>query len=162
MCRNIRTLFNFDPPVTPEEIRAASLQFVRKIRSFNKPSKANEIAFQSAVDEVAAAAARLVHSLETSAPPKRREEEAAKARARSLARFANENPPTEILSPSRAYPARVADRKRFRKSCADFSSGLRRERITSRLRCSGSASTILIARRFAPFSSRVSPTRAHK
>ena len=89
MCRNIRTLFNFDPPVTPEEIRAASLQFVRKISGFNKPSKANEPAFQSAVDEVAAAAARLVHSLETSAPPKRREEEAAKARARNLARFAN-------------------------------------------------------------------------
>jgi hypothetical protein len=89
MCRNIRTLFNFDPPVTPEEIRAASLQFVRKISGFNKPSKANEPAFQSAVDEVAAAAARLVYSLETSAPPKRREEEAAKARARNLARFAN-------------------------------------------------------------------------
>ena len=89
MCRNIRTLFNFDPPVTPEEIRAASLQFVRKISGFNKPSKANESAFQSAVDEVAAAATRLVHSLETSAPPKSREEEAAKARARNLARFAN-------------------------------------------------------------------------
>ena len=89
MCRNIRTLFNFDPPVTPEEIRAASLQFVRKISGFNKPSKANEAAFQSAVDEVAAAAAHLVHSLETSAPPKRRKEEAAKARARNLARFAN-------------------------------------------------------------------------
>jgi hypothetical protein len=89
MCRNIRTLFNFDPPVTPEEIRAASLQFVRKISGFNKPSKANEPAFQSAVDEVAAAAARLVYSLETSAPPKHREEEAAKARARNLARFAN-------------------------------------------------------------------------
>jgi hypothetical protein len=89
MCRNIRTLFNFDPPVTPEEIRAASLQFVRKISGFNKPSKANETAFLSAVDEITAVAARLVHSLETSAPPKSREEEAAKARARNLARFAN-------------------------------------------------------------------------
>jgi hypothetical protein len=89
MCRNIRTLFNFDPPVTPEEIRAASLQFVRKISGFNKPSKANENSFLSAVDEITAAAARLVHSLETTAPPKCREEEAAKARARNLARFSN-------------------------------------------------------------------------
>jgi hypothetical protein len=89
MCRNIRTLFNFDPPVTPEEIRAASLQFVRKISGFNKPSKANENSFLSAVDEIAAVAARLVHSLETTAPPKHREEEAAKARARNLARFSN-------------------------------------------------------------------------
>ena len=89
MCRNIRTLFNFDPPVTPDEIRAASLQFVRKISGFNKPSKANENAFLSAVDEITAVAARLVHSLETTAPPKRREEEAAKARARNLVRFSN-------------------------------------------------------------------------
>jgi hypothetical protein len=89
MCRNIRTLFNFDPPVTQEEIRAASLQFVRKISGFNKPSKANETAFLSAVDEITAVATRLVHSLETSTPPKRREEEAAKARARNLARFAH-------------------------------------------------------------------------
>jgi hypothetical protein len=89
MCRNIRTLFNFDPPVTQEEIRAASLQFVRKISGFNKPSKANENSFLSAVDEITAVAARLVHSLETTAPPKRREEEAAKARARNLARFSN-------------------------------------------------------------------------
>jgi len=89
MCRNIRTLFNFDPPVTQEEIRAASLQFVRKISGFNKPSKANETAFLSAVDEITAVATRLVYSLETSTPPKRREEEAAKARARNLARFAN-------------------------------------------------------------------------
>jgi hypothetical protein len=89
MCRNIRTLFNFDPPVTQEEIRAASLQFVRKISGFNKPSKANETAFLSAVDEISAVATRLVHSLETSTPPKRRETEAAKARARNLARFAN-------------------------------------------------------------------------
>jgi hypothetical protein len=89
MCRNIRTLFNFDPPVTPEEIRAASLQFVRKISGFNKPSKANENSFLSAVEEITAVAARLVHSLETTAPPRRREEEAAKARARNLARFSN-------------------------------------------------------------------------
>jgi hypothetical protein len=89
MCRNIRTLFNFDPPVTSEEIRAASLQFVRKISGFNKPSQANEKSFLSAVDEIAAVAERLVHSLETTAPPKRREEEVAKARARSLARFSN-------------------------------------------------------------------------
>jgi hypothetical protein len=89
MCRNIRTLFNFDPPVTPEEIRAASLQFVRKISGFNKPSKANENSFLSAVDDITAVAARLVHSLETTAPPKRREEEAAKARARNQARFSN-------------------------------------------------------------------------
>jgi hypothetical protein len=89
MCRNIRTLFNFDPPVTPEEIRAASLQFVRKISGFNKPSKANENSFLSAVDEITAAAARLVHSLETTAPPKLREEQAAKARVRNLARFSN-------------------------------------------------------------------------
>jgi hypothetical protein len=89
MCRNIRTLFNFDPPVTPDEIRAASLQFVRKISGFNKPSKANDAAFSLAVDEIAAAAARLVHSLETSAPPRSREEEAAKAKARNLARFSN-------------------------------------------------------------------------
>ena len=89
MCRNIRTLFNFDPPVTPEEIRAASLQFVRKISGFNKPSKANEVSFLLAVDEITAAATRLVHSLETSAPPRSREEEAAKAKARNVARFSN-------------------------------------------------------------------------
>lgn len=87
MCRNIRNLFNFDPPVTEEEIRAASLQFVRKISGFNKPSKANEAAFHAAIDEVAAAAARLLFALETTAPPKNREEEAAKARARSAERF---------------------------------------------------------------------------
>jgi len=87
MCRNIKTLFNFDPPVNVDEIRAASLQFVRKITGFNKPSKANEAAFQAAVDEVAAISARLLHSLETTAPPKNREEEAAKARARAAARF---------------------------------------------------------------------------
>ena len=87
MCRNIRTLFNFDPPVTEDEIRAASLQFVRKISGFTKPAKANEAAFLAAVDEVAAVSARLLRSLETSAPPKNREEEAAKAKARAVQRF---------------------------------------------------------------------------
>ena len=87
MCRNIKTLFNFDPPVTEEEIRAASLQFVRKLSGFNKPSKANEAAFLSTVDEVAAVARKLLHSLETSAPPRNREEEAAKARAGATQRF---------------------------------------------------------------------------
>jgi hypothetical protein len=87
VCRNIKTLFHFDPPVTDEEIRAASLQFVRKISGFNKPSKANEAAFTAAVEEVAAASARLLASLETTAPARNREEEAAKARARSAARF---------------------------------------------------------------------------
>jgi hypothetical protein len=87
MCRNIKTLFNFDPPVTEEEIHAASLQFVRKLSGFNKPSKANEAAFLSAVDEVAAVAGRLLHSLATNAPPRNREEEAAKARARAAQRF---------------------------------------------------------------------------
>ena len=87
MCRNIKTLFNFDPPVTDEEVRVASLQFVRKITGFNKPSKANEAAFQAAIDEVAAISIRLLHSLETTAPPKNREEEAAKARARAAVRF---------------------------------------------------------------------------
>jgi hypothetical protein len=87
MCRNIRTLFNFDPPVTPEEIRAASLQFVRKISGFNKPSKANEAAFLTAVDEIASVSTRFIHSLETNAPPRNREEEAAKAKARAAQRF---------------------------------------------------------------------------
>jgi len=87
MCRNIKTLFNFDPPVTDEEIRAASLQFVRKISGFNKPSKANESAFLSAVDEVGAVSSRLLRSLETNATPRNREEEAAKARARAATRF---------------------------------------------------------------------------
>ena len=80
-------LFNFDPPVTDEEVRAASLQFVRKISGFNKPSKANEPSFLAAIDEVAAISARLLHSLETNAPPKNREEEAAKAKARAAERF---------------------------------------------------------------------------
>jgi hypothetical protein len=87
MCRNIKMLFNFEPPVTEDEIRAASLQFVRKISGFNKPSKANEAAFLAAVEEVSAASARLLGSLETQAPPRNREEEAAKARARGAARF---------------------------------------------------------------------------
>lgn len=87
MCRNIKMLFNFDPPVTPEEVRAASLQFVRKITGFNKPSKANETAFLAAIDEIAAASTRLLGSLETSAIPKNREEEAAKAKARTAERF---------------------------------------------------------------------------
>lgn len=87
MCRNIRTLFNFDPPVTPEEIRAASLQFVRKISGFTKPSLANEAAFLAAVDDITAVSARLIHSLETNAPPKNREEVAMRAKARAAARF---------------------------------------------------------------------------
>jgi hypothetical protein len=87
MCRNIRPLFNFDPPVTPEEIRAASLQFVRKISGFTKPSIANEAAFLAAVDDIAAISARLIHALETSAAPKNREQEAVKAKARAVARF---------------------------------------------------------------------------
>ena len=87
MCRNIKTLFNFDPPVTAQEVQAASLQFVRKISGFNKPSKANEAAFEAAVEEVAAVSSRLLRSLETTAPPKNREEEAAKARARAAERF---------------------------------------------------------------------------
>ncbi|MGI8771704.1 MAG: DUF2277 domain-containing protein [Acidobacteriaceae bacterium] len=87
MCRNIKMLFNFDPPVTDEEIRAASLQYVRKISGFNKPSKANEEAFLAAVDEVASISTRLLRSLETNAPPKSREEEAAKAKARGAEKF---------------------------------------------------------------------------
>ena len=87
MCRNIRTLFNFDPPATDEEIRAASLQFVRKLSGFNAPSRANEAAFNTAIEEVADVARRLIDSLETTAPPKSREEEAAKARARAAERF---------------------------------------------------------------------------
>ena len=87
MCRNIKNLFNFEPPVTEDEIRASSLQFVRKISGFTKPSKANEAAFLTAVDDVSATARRLLSSLETTAPPKDREEEAAKAKARAAARF---------------------------------------------------------------------------
>jgi hypothetical protein len=87
MCRSIKPLFNFDPPVTEPEIRAAALQFVRKISGFNKPSKANEHAFQSAVDQIAAISSDLLHSLETGAPPKNRQVEAAKARARGQQRY---------------------------------------------------------------------------
>jgi hypothetical protein len=87
MCRNIKSLFNFEPPATEEEIRAASLQFVRKVSGFNKPSKANEAAFLAAVDEIAAVTNTLLSSLETNTPPKDREEEAASARARSAQRF---------------------------------------------------------------------------
>ena len=87
MCRNIKTLFNFQPPVTEEEIRAASLQFVRKVSGFNKPSKANEAAFLVAVDDIAAISGNLLNSLETNAPPKNRAEEAVKAHARAAQRF---------------------------------------------------------------------------
>ena len=87
MCRNIRPLFNFDPPATPEEIRDASLQFVRKISGFSKPSKANEASFNLAVDEVTNASALLLRSLDTSSPPRNREVEASKARARAAERF---------------------------------------------------------------------------
>ena len=88
MCRNIRTLFNFEPPVTDAEIRAASLQFVRKVSGFNKPSKANDAAFLAAVEQIAGVSRKLLDSLETNAPPRNREEEAAKARARAVQRFA--------------------------------------------------------------------------
>ena len=87
MCRNIKILFNFEPPVTEAEIRNASLQFVRKISGFGKPSKANEEAFENAVDEIAEASSRLLHSLKTNSVPRNREEEAAKAKARSMERF---------------------------------------------------------------------------
>ena len=87
MCRNIKTLFNFEPPVTDEEIRAAALQFVRKVSGFNKPSKANEAALLAAADAVAAVSRNLLSSLETNAPPRSREEEVAKARARAVQRF---------------------------------------------------------------------------
>jgi hypothetical protein len=87
MCRNIKMLFNFDPPVTSDEVRAASLQYIRKISGFNKPSKANEAAFLAAVDEVAEISSRLLRSLETTAAPKNREEEAARAKARSAERY---------------------------------------------------------------------------
>ena len=87
MCRNIRTLFNFEPPVTEEEVRAASLQFVRKISGFNRPSKTNEVAFSSAVEEIARISKQLLVSLESNATPKNRQEEAAKAKARAAQRF---------------------------------------------------------------------------
>jgi hypothetical protein len=87
MCRNIKNLFNFEPPVTPDEVRNASIQFVRKISGFHHPSKANEVSFNAAIDEISAASAKLLSSLETTAPAKNREEEAMKAKARSAARF---------------------------------------------------------------------------
>lgn len=87
MCRNIRTLFNFEPPVTDDEIHAAALQFVRKVTGFNKPSKANESAFLKAVEEISRVSRNLMQSLETTAPPRNREEEAAKAKARSALRY---------------------------------------------------------------------------
>ena len=87
MCRNIKILFNFEPPVNEEEIRAAALQFVRKVSGFNKPSKANEAAFLAAVDEIAAVSSTLLNSLETNAPPRNRTEEAARARVRAAQRF---------------------------------------------------------------------------
>ena len=87
MCRNIKTLFNFEPPVTDDEIRAASLQFVRKVSGFNKPSKANEAVFAAAIEQVAAVSKHLLSALETTAPPRTREEEAARARARAAQRF---------------------------------------------------------------------------
>ena len=87
MCRNIKTLFNFEPPVTDEEVRAASLQFVRKISGFNKPSKTNEVAFSSAVEEIARISKQLLVSLESNAAPKNRQEEAEKAKARAALRF---------------------------------------------------------------------------
>jgi hypothetical protein len=88
MCRNIKTLYNFAPPVTDDEIRAASLQFVRKVSGFSKPSKANEAAFAAAVEEIAVISRTLLDSLQTNAPPRNRDEEAAKARARAAERFA--------------------------------------------------------------------------
>lgn len=88
MCRNIRTLFNFEPPATNDEIHASALQFVRKLSGFTHPSKANEVVFNKAVEDVAAAARRLIFALETNSPPKNREEEAAKARARAAERYA--------------------------------------------------------------------------
>lgn len=91
MCRNIRTLFNFEPPVTEAEIRAASLQYVRKISGFNKPSRENEAAFQAAVEEIARVSERLLADLQSNAAPKNREEEAAKAKERSARRFGQES-----------------------------------------------------------------------
>jgi len=89
MCRNIKTLFNFDPPATEDEVRAAALQYVRKISGFNKPSKANEVPFYAAVEAITAVSQHLLASLETNAPPRDREVEAAKARARAVGRFSN-------------------------------------------------------------------------
>ena len=90
MCRNIKMLFNFDPPTSPDEVHAASLQFVRKISGFNKPSKANEAAFFSAIDAISKISANLLNSLETTAPPKNRDEEAARLKALSAKRFGDQ------------------------------------------------------------------------
>lgn len=99
MCRNIKTLFNFDPPVADDEIHAAALQFVRKVSGFNRPSKANEAAFTQAVDEIAQITRALLDSLETDARPKDRAEEAAKARARSARRFSPSGDPQGYGTP---------------------------------------------------------------
>jgi len=96
MCRNIKILFNFKPPATDDEVRAAALQFVRKISGFTKPAKANEATFQAAIEEITMVSRRLLYSLETTAPPRNREQEAAKAKARALLRFRDQRP----LSPS--------------------------------------------------------------
>lgn len=101
MCRNIKVLFNFEPPVTEEEIHAASLQFVRKISGFNKPAKTNEAAFLAAVDDVARISSRLLASLESTAAPRTREEEAARAKARAALRFG----PHESANPATPTPA---------------------------------------------------------
>jgi hypothetical protein len=102
MCRNIKPLFNFDPPVTDEEIRAASLQFVRKISGFHTPSKGNEVAFKAAIDEVAVASKRLLQSLRTTAPSRNREEEAVKAKARAALRFGGNQRPPKSEHPTRS------------------------------------------------------------
>jgi hypothetical protein len=104
MCRNIKLLFNFAPPVTEHEIHAAALQFVRKVTGFNKPSKANEAAFYAAIDEIAAASRNLLSSLETNAAPRNREEEAEKARARAAERFARSNSPSDRTYRTRGTP----------------------------------------------------------
>ncbi|TMD48330.1 MAG: DUF2277 domain-containing protein [Chloroflexi bacterium] len=105
MCRNIKTLFNFDPPATDEEIREASLQFVRKLSGFNKPSKANEVAFNRAVEEVATAARNLLDSLVTNAEPRDREVETERARARAANRFGTEKNEDERVSSLQEFPS---------------------------------------------------------
>ena len=106
MCRNIKLLFNFDPPVTDQEIRAASLQFVRKISGFHSPSKGNEAVFNAAVDEVAAVSKRLLHSLQTTAPSRNREEQAARAKARAALRFGTNQRPPKREHPTHAHKRR--------------------------------------------------------
>jgi hypothetical protein len=114
MCRNIKTLANFEPPATPDEIRASALQFVRKLSGTSRPSKVNQAVFDRAVEEVAGAATRLVRSLRTSAPRRSRDEEARKARARAAARVAREG----VGAPERAHASAVGSRQ-----AADGSSG---------------------------------------